>query len=60
MAATNPTPLTPEARELESKRAELAALESELAERELDLATFEGEIDAFTVDYLRRIGPLFA
>ncbi len=35
---------TPEDREFESKRAQLAALEAKLAERELDLATLRAEL----------------
>jgi hypothetical protein len=38
---------SPEARELEKKKAELASLEARLAERELDLATLQAELHSF-------------
>ena len=51
---------TPEERELDQKRAELAELESELIERELDLSTLEQELAAFRADYLRIVGRRYA
>jgi hypothetical protein len=51
---------TPEERELERKRAELATLESELAERELELVTLQAELQAFEARYLRTVGRLYA
>jgi predicted nucleic acid-binding Zn-ribbon protein len=38
---------SPEARELEKKKAELASLEARLAERELDLATLQAQLRSF-------------
>lgn len=51
---------TPEERELDRKRAELAELESELIERELDLSTLEQDLAAFRADYLRIVGRRYA
>jgi DnaJ-domain-containing protein 1 len=51
---------TPEERELESKRARLAALEAELAQHELDLATLKAELQTFEAWYLREVGVLYA
>ncbi len=48
--------LTPEERELEKKRQELAALEAELTERELELATLQAELHTFEYEYLRVVG----
>lgn len=51
---------TPEERELEKKRSELAALEADLAQRELDLATLRSERRTFEARYFGAIGALFA
>ncbi len=51
---------TPEERELESKRAQLAVLEAELAQHELDLATLKAELQTFEARYLREVGVLYA
>lgn len=51
---------TPEERELEKKKAELAALEAELAERELERATLQAELHAFEQRYLRIVGVRYA
>ena len=51
---------SPEARELEKKRAELASLESRLAEAELDLADLQGSLRAFEQRYLRTVGIHYA
>jgi hypothetical protein len=53
-------PLTPEKRELDKKKSELATLEEELAERELDLATQQGALSAFEVRYFRVVGTLYS
>lgn len=45
--------VSPEARELEKKSAELTSLEARLAERELDLATLQAELHSFEGTYLR-------
>lgn len=52
--------VTPEERELDKKRVELAALEGELGERELELATLQNELRAFEARYLRMVGALYA
>ena len=51
---------SPEARELEKKKAELASLEARLAERELDLATLQAELHSFEGTYLRVVGSRLA
>src|SRR5581483_4651777 len=51
---------TPEARELERKRAELTRLESELADRELEAATLQNELRGFEWEYFRTVGRLYA
>ena len=51
---------TPEERELEHKRVQLASLEAVLAQKELDLATIQAELRVFEVRYLRIVGRLFA
>lgn len=51
---------TPEERELEKKRAELALLETELTEGELELATLRAELAALEARYLREVGVLYA
>jgi len=51
---------SPEARELEKKKAELARLEARLAERELDLPTLQAELRSFEGAYLRVVGSRLA
>jgi hypothetical protein len=51
---------TPEERELEKKKAELASLEADLIQRELDLATLRAELTEFEVRYFRTVGVLYA
>jgi peptidoglycan hydrolase CwlO-like protein len=60
MSSTIARRQTPEERELEKKKAELAALETELAQRELELATLQGELHAFERRYLRIVGVRYA
>lgn len=52
--------MTPEEKELEKKRLELATLEAELAQRELELVTFQAELNAFRNRYLQALGKLYA
>jgi len=51
---------SPEVKELEKKKAELASLEARLAERELDLATLQAELRSFEGTYLRIVGSRLA
>jgi hypothetical protein len=50
----------PEERELENKKAALAALEADLIQRELDLATLRTELASFENGYLGTVGILYA
>jgi hypothetical protein len=52
--------LSPEERELEKKRGELAALAAQLVQSELDLATLHAELRTFEGRYLRSVGRLYA
>ena len=51
---------SPEERELDLKRTELAGLESELVERELELSTLQQELAVFEAQYLRVVGRRYA
>ena len=51
---------TPEEQELEVKQRELDSLENELADKELTLATLEAELQAFEIEYIRRVGVKYA
>ncbi|MBK7599652.1 MAG: hypothetical protein IPJ07_14470 [Acidobacteria bacterium] len=51
---------SPEERELDKKRKELADLEIELADRELELATLKAELNQFENRYLRIVGWRYA
>ena len=51
---------TPEGRELESKRDELAAQQTELVQRELELATLSGRLHSFEQRYLSSVGVRYA
>jgi len=53
-------PETPEEKELNKKRFELAGLETELAQRELELATLQAELRSIEAIYLRTIGTRLA
>ena len=50
----------PDERELDLKRAELAALATDLVERELGLSTLRQELAAFRAEYLRIVGASYA
>jgi hypothetical protein len=52
--------LSPEERELHSKRQDLEKLEGVLAERELELATLRAELRAFDGVYFAKMAPKFA
>ncbi|MEX2264322.1 MAG: hypothetical protein WD696_20375 [Bryobacteraceae bacterium] len=52
--------MTPEERELERKRVDLAQLETLLVQRELDLATLRGELQAFERRYYQTVGVRYA
>lgn len=55
-----PSRVSPEQRELEAKRAELAQLETELSQNELELTTLRTELRAFEARYLRLVASRFA
>ena len=50
----------PEERELETKRGELAALETSLAEREVEFASLRAELGSFERKYLAEVGLRYA
>ena len=50
----------PDDRELDLKRAELAALATDLVEQELGLSTLQQELVAFQAEYLRVVGTSYA
>jgi hypothetical protein len=50
---------TPEERELERQKSDLALLEVELAQGELDLATLQGGLHAFEAHYVRVVGACY-
>lgn len=52
--------LSPEEEELQSKKLELAAIETQIALLQLDLETLTSELQAFTDRYLRAVGMKFA
>src|SRR5436189_2312488 len=52
--------LSPEEKELQKKRSELAHQEVELAGHELDLATIRSELHIFEILYLQTVGVLYA
>ena len=51
---------SPEERELELKRQELAALKADLVEQELRLSTLQAELAALRAEYLRVVGVRYA
>ena len=51
---------SPEERELDLKRNELAKLEADLVEQELQLSTLQAELAAFRNEYLRVVGRRYA
>lgn len=51
---------SPEERELDLKREELAALEADLVEWELQVSTLEADLTAFEAEYLRVVGRRYA
>ena len=51
---------SPEERELDLKRNELAKLEADLVEQELQLSTLQAELAAFRDEYLRVVGRRYA
>lgn len=51
---------SPEERELDLKRTQLAGLETELVERELELSTLQQELAVFEAQYLRVVGRRYA
>ena len=51
---------SPEERELDLKREELAALEADLVELELQLSTLDADLAAFRGEYLRVVGRRYA
>lgn len=50
---------SPEAQELERKKAELSAIETELIQKELELTTLHAELHAFELDYLQIVGSRY-
>ena len=51
---------SPEERELDRKRNELAALKADVVEQELRLSTLQAELAAFKTEYLRVVGVRYA
>lgn len=60
MPSSNEQFQRPEEQELESKKAELALLETDLLKQEIDLATLRAELTSFENQYLLRVGVLYA
>lgn len=52
--------LSPEQRELDAKKVELATLEVKLVQQELDLTTLRAELRTFEAQYVRIVGAKFA
>jgi hypothetical protein len=52
--------MSPEQRELDTKKIELPTLEAELVQRELDLTTLFAELRTFEAEYVRIVGAKFA